>query len=216
MTYDEIKEVQRTTDINYSPYYDVIPSLINERNYQVGCEIGIFAGGHSKRILETTELKLMIGVDPYLEYKPDQIGMGTISTQEEFDIMCKLAIERLDPKRFWHIRKTSDEAIDWILKEKRQLMIALNPFHELRIIEEMIHEPFLDFLFLDGLHEAEQLKRDIENYVPLVRNGGIVAFHDHSHPTFPELTPVIDNFAATHGQPLVMCPLHLVYIEKNW
>jgi cephalosporin hydroxylase len=38
--------------------------------------------------------------------------------------------------------------------------------------------PELDFLFIDGEHYGEGPRLDWENYSPLVRSGGIVAFHD--------------------------------------
>jgi predicted O-methyltransferase YrrM len=37
-----------------------------------------------------------------------------------------------------------------------------------------------DFLFIDGGHDLEVVRRDVELYVPLVRSGGVVAFHDFS------------------------------------
>jgi len=36
----------------------------------------------------------------------------------------------------------------------------------------------LDFLFIDGDHTYEGVKKDFEIYSPLVRKGGIIAFHD--------------------------------------
>ena len=36
----------------------------------------------------------------------------------------------------------------------------------------------LDFLFIDGDHTYEGVKRDFEMYSPLVRKGGLIAFHD--------------------------------------
>ncbi len=36
----------------------------------------------------------------------------------------------------------------------------------------------LDFLFIDGDHKYEGVKRDFEMYSPLVRQGGMIAFHD--------------------------------------
>lgn len=36
----------------------------------------------------------------------------------------------------------------------------------------------LDFLLIDGDHSYEGVKRDFEMYSPLVRRGGLVAFHD--------------------------------------
>ncbi len=36
----------------------------------------------------------------------------------------------------------------------------------------------LDFLFIDGGHDYKTVKADFENYSPLVKPGGLVAFHD--------------------------------------
>jgi len=36
----------------------------------------------------------------------------------------------------------------------------------------------VDFLFIDGDHSYEGVSKDFEKYSPLVRNGGIVGFHD--------------------------------------
>jgi predicted O-methyltransferase YrrM len=47
-----------------------------------------------------------------------------------------------------------------------------------RRIENILQGEPLDFLFIDGDHTYEGVKRDFEMYSPLVRKGGIVAFHD--------------------------------------
>ena len=47
-----------------------------------------------------------------------------------------------------------------------------------RRIEALLAGEHLDFLFIDGDHTYEGVKRDFEMYAPLVRRGGIVAFHD--------------------------------------
>jgi predicted O-methyltransferase YrrM len=36
----------------------------------------------------------------------------------------------------------------------------------------------VDLLFIDGDHTYEGVKKDFEMYSPLVRKGGIIAFHD--------------------------------------
>ena len=36
----------------------------------------------------------------------------------------------------------------------------------------------IDFLFIDGDHKYEGVKKDFEMYSPLVRPGGVIAFHD--------------------------------------
>ena len=45
-------------------------------------------------------------------------------------------------------------------------------------VKEILRGNALDFVFIDGDHTYEGVKRDFELYSPLVRKGGIVAFHD--------------------------------------
>jgi predicted O-methyltransferase YrrM len=40
----------------------------------------------------------------------------------------------------------------------------------------------VDFLFIDGDHTYQGVKQDFQMYSPLVRKGGIVAFHDIATP----------------------------------
>jgi predicted O-methyltransferase YrrM len=46
-----------------------------------------------------------------------------------------------------------------------------------RVLRILSGEP-LDYLFLDGDHSYDGVRRDFEMYAPLVSSGGIVAFHD--------------------------------------
>jgi predicted O-methyltransferase YrrM len=48
----------------------------------------------------------------------------------------------------------------------------------LKIVKEILGGKKLDFLFIDGDHTYKGVKMDFEMYSPLVRKGGIIAFHD--------------------------------------
>lgn len=48
------------------------------------------------------------------------------------------------------------------------------------VVREALEQRPVDFLFIDGDHAYESVKRDFELYSPLVRPGGLVAFHDVS------------------------------------
>lgn len=51
----------------------------------------------------------------------------------------------------------------------------------------------LDYLFIDGDHTYEGVKRDFELFAPLVRGGGVIAFHDIvEHP--PETSCEVSRF----------------------
>jgi hypothetical protein len=67
------------------------------------------------------------------------------------------------------------------------------PFQRLHLIEGDSHAPSsiaavrkilgaepLDFLLIDGDHTYDGVKLDFENFAPLVRPGGLIAFHDIS------------------------------------
>jgi predicted O-methyltransferase YrrM len=47
-------------------------------------------------------------------------------------------------------------------------------------VKEAIYKKYnnLDLLFIDGDHTYEGVKKDYENFSPLVKSGGMIAFHD--------------------------------------
>ncbi len=45
-------------------------------------------------------------------------------------------------------------------------------------VEELLGGNELDFLFIDGDHSYNGVKKDFKMYSPLVRKGGLIAFHD--------------------------------------
>jgi len=54
-------------------------------------------------------------------------------------------------------------------------------------LRRLLHARPVDVLFIDGDHSYEGVRADFEMYAPLVRSGGIVAFHDIlPHPAHPE------------------------------
>jgi len=69
----------------------------------------------------------------------------------------------------------------YIKKEKQKIYLIQGDSHSietLRKIEVILRDNSVDFLFIDGDHSYEEVKKDFEMYSPLVRKGGIIAFHD--------------------------------------
>jgi predicted O-methyltransferase YrrM len=69
----------------------------------------------------------------------------------------------------------------YIKKEKQIIFLIQGDSHSietLRKIKEILKDNKVDFLFIDGDHSYEGVKKDFEMYSPLVRKGGIIAFHD--------------------------------------
>jgi predicted O-methyltransferase YrrM len=69
----------------------------------------------------------------------------------------------------------------YIKKEKQKIFLIQGDSHNietLKKIKEILKDNKVDFLFIDGDHSYEGVKKDFEMYSPLVRKGGIIAFHD--------------------------------------
>jgi predicted O-methyltransferase YrrM len=66
-------------------------------------------------------------------------------------------------------------------KEGQKIYLIRRDSHDPQTLEEVkriLGDEKVDFLFIDGDHTYEGVKRDFEIYSPLVREGGIIAFHD--------------------------------------
>jgi len=65
-------------------------------------------------------------------------------------------------------------------KERQRIHLIRGNSHDLCTLREVmsILDGKIDFLFIDGDHAYEGVKKDFEMYSPLVRKGGIIAFHD--------------------------------------
>jgi len=58
------------------------------------------------------------------------------------------------------------------------LRLNSHDFKTFKLVQNILNNQLLDFLFIDGDHSYEGVKLDFEMYGPLVRKGGIIAFHD--------------------------------------
>lgn len=65
--------------------------------------------------------------------------------------------------------------------------------HTLEHVQVLFDHKRVDFAFIDGDHTYEGVKQDFQNYGPLVRPGGLIAFHDILfRPDMPEIQ--VDRF----------------------
>ena len=114
-------------------------------------EIGSYAG--ESTVIFAKHFKNVIAIDPFMnDYDPNDI---TCQFMELTDVhkVFNSAIEPFD--NIQHIQKTSDDAI-FDLKEQK-----------------------FDFIYIDGLHTYDQIKKDVRNYYPLVNDGGFIGGHDY-------------------------------------
>jgi len=123
----------------------------------VGAEIGVFDGVNAHNMLINLDIKKLYLIDPYLVY--EDCGKVAGSDDKEAGDKAKAnSIKNLKPfeDKIVRIYKKSEDAIADIKDE-------------------------LDFVYIDGNHRYEYVKKDIELYVPLVKNGGLIAGHDYDN-----------------------------------
>lgn len=68
-----------------------------------------------------------------------------------------------------------------LVRKGQSLLLLRKDSHRddtLESIKRALHGQTLDFLFIDGDHSYEGVRKDFEMYSPLVRSGGLLAFHD--------------------------------------
>ena len=113
-------------------------------------EIGAYAG--ESTILFAQHFKEVITIDPFINnYDSKDITCQYM----ELELVYERFFENIKPfENISHIRQTSDEAIFQLIQQ-------------------------VDFVYIDGLHTYEQVKKDIANYKPLIKLNGFIGGHDY-------------------------------------
>jgi hypothetical protein len=141
----------------------------------VGVEIGVYAGEGAFFILNTLPIKKLYLVDPYLEYEEfkDTLGWeGRRQTDyDNFFLMATNLLKKFKDK-IEFIKKKSEDATGDIPDN-------------------------LDFVYIDGNHEYEFVKRDIEMYYPKVKKGGVIG-GDNFESSYPSVPRAVLEFTDKH------------------
>ena len=176
--------------IGLEAHYKPLAKIINGRGYTDGIEIGTAYGGNALHLLQNTELKALVCVDPYIYYP----AMPGFTCQEEYDTLFEFAITRLKGyKNCQIVRSTSNEFLTGIIEF------------------EQLTGPSFDFVFLDGSHDYEDVKWECENYSQIIKLGGMLCGHDYN--IFEGVNKAVDEFAAIVGKQVNTLPGNIWYLN---
>ena len=140
-------------------------------------EIGSYEGQSTE--LFAQRFKKVIAIDPFIDdYDPNDITCEYMSLTKVYDIFLN-NISKYD--NVMHIRETSDSA-----------------FYMLPKIE-------IGFVYIDGLHTYDQIKKDISNYYTLIKSG-FIAGHDYH----PKWQGIVDGVNEMLGEP------DSTFIDTSW
>ena len=134
-------------------------------------EIGSFIG--ESTIIFARHFKHVIAVDPFLSGYDPKDPTSNFNFEDVFQEF-KNTIEE-QKQKITVYKMMSDDAVK-LLKEQ------------------------YDFVYIDGLHTYDGVKEDIKNYLPLVKEGGVIGGHDYGTPN-PHLLGVTLAVDELLGQP---------------
>ena len=131
-------------------------------------EIGSYTGDST--ILFAQNFNSVIAIDPFLDdYDPNDDACN----YAPFELVYQEFLKRTkDFSNITLLKETSDDAVV-DLSEK------------------------VDFVYIDGMHTYEQVKKDIANYLPLIKEGGFIGGHDY----VPGFQGVMDAVNEAFGKP---------------
>jgi predicted O-methyltransferase YrrM len=84
------------------------------------------------------------------------------------------------------------KALKYFAKKKQKIIVIEGDSHNeatLLKIKSVLCEKYFDFLFIDGDHAYDGVKKDYEMYSKFVKVGGTIAFHD-----------IVPDYSTKHGQ----------------
>ena len=120
-----------------------------------GVEIGSFVGRYARHILDNWKGTLYL-IDPWREPRKGSDVEGSVNNVVTPETMLKTAkaLEGVEDRGIM-IRALSHQAVD------------------------LFQDGSLDFIYIDGDHSYEGVKKDIQLWFPKVKKGGLVAGHDY-------------------------------------
>ena len=154
-------------------------------NPLIGCEIGVWRGHTSEGLLLSFPLMKFIGIDPWDSSIPN-------------DTMPKTQAE-LSAAEAEYLRRTEFAADRRITMKMKSVEAA-----------GKVSDESLDWIFIDGIHDRENLERDIPAWWPKVKSGGLFSGHDYDgrgdRIGLFCVKPVVDEFAVSFGLTVNVAP----------
>jgi hypothetical protein len=153
----------------------------------VGCEIGFGQGLNAQSLLDNLNIKRLYCVDP---------SIGKEYHDGPRDVKAFVNKPSLYPKL------KQDSRVSFIEKSSAEAVTEI--------------PDGLDFVYIDGLHNYTGCLTDLQNYYPLMNEGGLLGGHDFTKFLESDVVKAVFDFAVTAGlAPCVTMPDYWFKIPVN-
>ena len=206
------KKYFRKTSLKQKGVGDFFLKEVAEKNPKVFLEVGVFHGVTARNVCEL--LYKMHGQD--FKYVGLDLFAETLENQNEVIPNTKFS-NPIKNFYFNYIKRQNQyslEAVNDLLqkfKEKGSL-IKGNSY----IILKKIDMSNIDYVFLDGGHDYQTVKNDLDCCREVIINGGTVLCDDYDLSYAPGVKKAIDEFVSLNSfKCLILCNDRFAKIEKN-
>lgn len=139
-------------------HYKVLSDLIHKNNFKIFAEIGVWKSQTTKKVLKAVgaEVTEYWAVDQW-HILGREHGRMARRTQQNWDDMYRYACNLMTWFPCLRVLRLESAVAASLFKDKH-----------------------FDFVYLDASHFYEDVKRDLEIWIPKVRDGGMIGGHDYT------------------------------------
>lgn len=153
-----------------------LAEYFNDRDFKVGAEIGVADGRYSEILCQKIKDLHLYCVDPWSPYN------GNWRSKKDQNEAFNRAKYRLQNYNAELVRKTS-------------LQASVNYADET-----------MDFVFIDGAHDFNNVMLDLILWTPKVKKGGVVSGHDYYDARTVKVVPAVEAYCKQNGIKLNVIP----------
>lgn len=145
----------------FAKYYMVLQKLIIDRNVKRFAEIGVFKGRTIRNLLKRNSRKIIkdyIAIDPWKrlrEIMPNESSLALTTKDHEWDGLYKIVCKNM---------------VDF-----NQLRVMRLSSYDASLL---FPDNYFDLIFIDADHIYQEVKRDIDLWLPKVKSDGVLCGHD--------------------------------------
>ena len=206
------KKYFRKTSLKQKGVGDFFLKEVAEKNPKVFLEVGVFHGVTARNVCEL--LYKMHGQD--FKYVGLDLFEETLENQNEVIPNNKFS-NPIKNLYFNYIKKQNPyslEAVEDLLKKFKSNISLIKG--NSNIILKKIDMSKIDYVFLDGGHEYQTVKNDLNCCREVIINGGTVLCDDYDLTYAPGVKKAIDEFVSLNSfKCLILCNDRFAKLEKN-
>jgi hypothetical protein len=168
----------------------------------VGAEIGVWKGGFSARILEHLRPRKLHLIDPWRFVADEEYGEALYGSEGPGSQAAMDAIYEGVLRRF------ADEISSRVVEVHRSTSEEASA---------VFTDGYFDWVYVDGNHLYEFVRRDLQLFEPKVRDGGVIAGDDYDRPDGwwdDGVTRAVDEFVAARGHEVISLKGHQFVLRK--